>query len=187
MLDLHNHWQEIYQTRSEAYQASLADLQERLEAYNATIDEKNSKGGVTQTKYDALTAERQALDQTRKQLDVERQELDEIAQTLESLKSQSDTLVAAYNRNANTYNALYGVTPFHKGEYNGESIIIFQFHNPDDLLLVLTHEMGHALGLDHVDAPDAIMHALMGSQNLDNLTPTAADIQALEATCTKSY
>jgi hypothetical protein len=181
---LHDHWQDLYQTRSEAYQTSLDALQKRLEAYNATVESKNRKGGVTQAEYDALTAERKAIDQTREKLDAEREALEEITQTLKNLEARSNTLTATYNRNAHTYNALYGVNiPFHKGVYDGESITIFQFHGLDDLLLVLAHEMGHALRLNHVDTPEAIMHALMGSQNLDNLTPTAADMQVLHATC----
>ncbi|WP_089942832.1 matrixin family metalloprotease [Candidatus Entotheonella palauensis] len=60
---------------------------------------------------------------------------------------------------------------------------IFQFHDMDDLLLVLAHEMGHALGLNHIEPPEAIMHALMGSQNINDLAPTPADIEALQAMC----
>jgi hypothetical protein len=181
---LYDHWQDIYQTRSEAYQMSLDDLQKRREAYNATVEAKNRQGGVTQEEHDALSAEREAIDRTREELDAKHKALEEITQMLESLQAQSKTLVTTYNLNATTYKALYGVNiPFHKGEYNGESITIFQFHNIDDLLLVIAHEMGHALGLNHVKAPEAIMHALMGSQDLNHLILTPADTQALQTTC----
>jgi len=180
----YDYWQEIYQTRSAAFQESLNDFQTRLEVYNKTVEEWNRKGGVPSTEHGALTAEREAIDRTREELEAERNALEEINQTLESLQSRSDTLVATYNRNVHTYNALYGVqTPFHKGEFDGDSITIFQFHDANDLLLVLAHEMGHALGLNHVDTPEAIMHAMMGSQNLDKLAPTPADLQALHTSC----
>ncbi|ETW94255.1 MAG: hypothetical protein ETSY2_50050, partial [Candidatus Entotheonella gemina] len=125
--DLHDYWQDLYQSRSETYEASLADFQKRIKAYNNAVEAGNSKGGVPQAEYDALTAERETLDRLREQLDAERAELEEITQTIQSLQDRSNKLVATYNRSAHTYNALYGVnTPFHKGEYDGESITIFQ-------------------------------------------------------------
>lgn len=184
ILTLHDHWKDIYQTRTQDYESSLAVYQERLKAYNTTVEAWNSKGGVPQAEYNTLTQERDAIEQLREALDAQREELEEVTQTLTDLEAQSKTLVASYNRNARTYNTLYGVkAPFHKGEYNGEAITIFQYHDTDDLFLVLAHEMGHALGIDHIDPPEAIMHALMGAQNLDDLAPTAADLEALKTSC----
>ncbi len=184
VLALHEHWQDIYDTHSRDYEAALEAYQKRLEAYNATVEDWNSKGGVPQAEYDALTQERDAIEAARHDLESKREEIEEVTQTLTDLEAESKTLVASYNRNARSYNTLYGVqTPFHKGEYDGKAITIFQYHDDDDLLLVLTHEMGHALGVDHIDTPEAIMHALMGAQNLNDLTPTPEDIKALRAAC----
>jgi hypothetical protein len=44
-----------------------------------------------------------------------------------------------------TFNGLYGEPrQFHKGEYDGRTITIFEFHDERDLTLVLAHELGHA-------------------------------------------
>jgi predicted Zn-dependent protease len=47
----------------------------------------------------------------------------------------------------------------------------------------LAHELGHTLGLGHVDNPTAVMHYLMGEQNIDDLTLTRDDIDALRTAC----
>jgi len=184
VLGRYDHWKDIYDTKSQAYEKVANNFEAGIKAYNAKVDKWNEEGGVPEDQVDALNAERNALDQMRADIDAKRGELEEIRQTLSSLQGQSSTLVAAFNSNVRTYNALHGVKiPFNKGVYDGESISVFQYHDEDDLRLVLAHEMGHALGVDHVERAEAIMHAMMGAQNLDDLTPTAADIKAVKAVC----
>ncbi|HEY7709782.1 MAG TPA: matrixin family metalloprotease [Candidatus Entotheonella sp.] len=185
--EMHQRWQDIYQERSEAYERDLATYRDRLEAHNAAVLHWNQQGDAPRSAYDDLAAERAGLDRTKAALESQRLDLQEIINTLQSLEEKSRTLVANYNRNTKTYNSLRGVrTPFHKGEYNGRDITIYQFHGADDLTLVLAHELGHALGLNHVTDEKAIMHALMGEQDPANPALTRADLNALNAVCTPS-
>ena len=83
----------------------------------------------------------------------------------------------------NTVNASNG-EQFDEGEYvedaSGRHIDIYQFENQDKLLRVMEHEMGHAIGLQHVSDPDAIMYYLNEGSN-EKLTQ--ADIDELKKVC----
>jgi predicted Zn-dependent protease len=53
----------------------------------------------------------------------------------------------------------------------------------DELMLVLAHEMGHALGIGHVDNPQSVMYRLMGNQARPGLELTEDDRYALMDIC----
>ena len=61
-----------------------------------------------------------------------------------------------------------------------QSITIHQFGNNDRLVRVLTHELGHALGLGHNETPGSVMYRLTQSDSSE-LAPS--DISALKARC----
>ncbi len=64
---------------------------------------------------------------------------------------------------------------FHKGIFNGHEIHVYQFAAKADLRLTLAHELGHALGLDHHDDPEALMYPVLGQQNLEYFELRPAD------------
>jgi hypothetical protein len=166
------------------YEAGMDAYQERLKKYNEQADYWNKNGGAPSKEYTALQQEKAALQRELRRLESERNELNEMVIELNSLGSQINTLAKTLNIDVSAYNGRFGTTrEFDQGSYTGTAINIYQFNNNDDLRLVLAHEYGHALGLEHIDDPEAIMYYLMDKQNIDNLQLTRSDISALRSSC----
>lgn len=65
---------------------------------------------------------------------------------------------------------------FHKGEFDGRTINVYEFESLKELQLVLAHEFGHALGLGHTDEPTSLMYPLAGEQPLSDIRLGGADV-----------
>lgn len=61
---------------------------------------------------------------------------------------------------------------------------IFAYRDEAILIRTLTHEFGHALGIDHLPEADAIMHDMLSAAQ-DQLTPV--DVQAAMKLCDKRF
>jgi len=170
--------------------AELADLVENYQkdkiAYEKDIKYWNNRGGAPKKEYDALEQRRIDLNNQVTIINQSQESLNELASTINSVVSVLNKLIAELNLQADTYNMIGASTgkEFSEGEYvsdaSGTVINIFQFNDESNLVRVLAHELGHALGLDHLDNPQAIMYRLNEGTN-ENLTPD--DIAALKELC----
>lgn len=177
-------WRRLYTERMQAYEAARTTHDEQTQGYNRHVQQWNAQGGAPPSVQQRLAVERAALDAARARLQADEGELREMVATLRALEERSKTLANHYTHQVQSYNALYGERrQFHKGEYNGKDITIYQYHDTADLTLVLAHELGHALGVAHVDDPKAVMHTFLAEQDLDALALAPADLQALTTAC----
>ncbi len=69
---------------------------------------------------------------------------------------------------------------FHKGQFDGTKIEVYEFKSKEELRLVLAHEMGHALSIGHHDDPTALMYPYANEQALEDFKLKQADINLLD-------
>lgn len=157
----------------DALNESFSDRQRQEFSENEKRVIKEQKQQISNLKY--------RLNQGHAGLESLRKRLNQKSQRLNELTGQTNELIHSYNEK------FAKTREFHQGRYvqRGDlrMIKVFQFSNQKELRLVLAHEMGHALGLNHVENPESVMYYLMDEQNLYNISLTKQDIEAIRSQC----
>lgn len=164
----------------------VASFQLRNEAYNNEVESWNKRGGAPPDVYASLLDEKATLNANIleiKALQVNfNKEVEDINATVDVLNRLAETL----HIEATKYNSIGSAHAgeFTEGEYTsgpeGTAINIYQFDDKEKLVRVLAHELGHALGLEHVEDAKAIMYRLNSGVN-EKLSPS--DLFAVKKLC----
>lgn len=173
-----------YKKKIDAYNRDVAEYKNHLEEYNAQVSYWNEKGGAPPSEYDKLKKEKNDLADEYDKINQERTAINDLTKQVNSLAKKENQVVANYNNTVSTYKSQYGDTQeFEKGVFDGQEIDIYQFKAAADLRLTLVHELGHYLGLQHVENSKSIMYYLIGDQDMNMPTLTAEDRDALKNIC----
>ncbi len=172
-----------HEARKEAFVEANAAYEARLAEYNAEVASFSQAGGAPPTDFARLQAEQRLLQAESRELNTEARAINELTNTINDLGRQGNQLVEQYNQRVAQYNTRFGEQrEFTQGDYRGGEINIYTFSSQLELRQVLAHELGHALSLEHVDDPQAIMYHLMGTQP-DELLLTPADLAEFARVC----
>jgi len=161
------------------------ETSEKLDNLNSEIDNKKDSYDSLKSEYDRLQADYLASkDNVRTPGDV--QILNQKINRLNNLANRLNNFASSINSQTKQYNTIGNELgdEFEEGLYhrdqNGRSIDIYQFKNQDNLIRLLTHELGHALSLEHSQNPKAIMYRLNKDNNYELSTD---DILMLKEHC----
>jgi len=175
-----------YKTKKAQLDSLTAQYNQHKQEYEAEVAYWNARGGAPKQEFTQIEAQRQTLNAESIRINQVVAELNAMVANLNAAGKSLNGLATNLNSTVKTYNKVGESTgpEFDEGEYvedaTGKYINIYQFATNDMLTRVLAHELGHALGLDHVEDPQGIMYRLNSSKGTKL---TAADITELKRVC----
>jgi predicted nucleic acid-binding Zn-ribbon protein len=172
---------------------------QRKSEYEEEVVFWNNQGGAPEKEYERLLDEKNDIDILYRQIIAKEEqflslqnelnskvgEYNEIAGKINTFAGIMNRLASSINKDVSVYNRLQAdreefVTGTYREEGGTKSIEVYQFFDHKELVIILAHEMGHALGLGHALSEDSIMYPKITYQEAKL---SEEDIMLLKSVC----
>jgi len=162
--------------KEEEYNKKVAELEKQIEELNKEIDYWNSKGGAPEKEYISLK-------NLQNKLTEEAKELNDYASKINLVADTVNENINSLNEKVSNLNSLISQKPDVGYYISGEEEINVYFYSDENYLInILAHELGHSLGLDHIEKENAIMNPFVSEKT----TLTQEDIDYIKSFCERN-
>lgn len=164
----------------------VAVFKKKKAVYEKNMNYWNSNNRISSDEVAWLNALRAELEKDSQNINSFQAMVNSSIDNLNALAEVLNRLAGNLNLSVSRYNTV-GVNrgeEFEEGEFisdaNREMINIYEYENDTKLIRVLAHELGHALGIGHVEGKDSIMYKYNQAVNPSLSTE---DLSALKNRC----
>jgi hypothetical protein len=161
------HWSSRIEAARRAHERDAEELAHRVQQHEAEVQAWNANPARRTEAYRrALESESTALRAALAELERLGREMNADIEAYNRRAGDTRARADAFRSRVGRYNSASSEQPVESGRYSysreqGRRIDVFRAESYDELVWVLAHEFGHALGIGHVEEPGAIMHALL--------------------------
>ncbi len=164
-----------YESRLDRYEEQANQYDEDTEQYEIDLERWNSGNRRSETEYRRLRAEDERLRTQYTYLKQETTLLEEVQEKLEPVR-------IALNERINELGGTDGdIVEDGRWDPREDKITVYRYEGDRELKWLLAHELGHALGMEHVDYPRSVMHYL--SSDVPIITLSHDDVRELSRVC----
>jgi hypothetical protein len=162
----------------------------KVDAFNRTAEQfaTRSKQRLSHRQRQQLRSDHDALSRREAALRQEQSRLDGARSQIETLRYEIKTRMVRHNNTVTAANRTLKSLPDDARKVgvthiNGprSKIDLLQYYDDEKMYITLLHEFGHALGLEHISDPAAIMYPTQNAKTARDLT--TSDVKALQQLC----